>query len=513
MPYPGAHDRQSTAIIHADSGRTLSYGELDDRSNALARYLRDAGLKTGSTIAFISPNGPEVYEVYWSGLRSGLYITGVNHNLTAAEAAFILQDSGAEALIVSADKAALAQATLKLAPGVRVALAYGGEVSGFLDYEEALAKGAASEPLAEQPRGADMLYSSGTTGRPKGVRPPLPSLQVDELGELNTVVFHRFYGFDDKTVFYSAAPSYHAAPLRFGMVTHAWGGTLVLRGGFDPEQALADIERFSVTTAQFVPTMFVRLLKLPEETRHRYDLSSLKTVIHAAAPCPVEVKRRMIEWWGPIIHEYYSSTEANGATFIDSQAWLDHPGSVGKAAVGTIHICDEGGRELAAGDIGTVFFERDIVPFEYHNDEEKTRSTQHPEHETWTTTGDIGYVDDEGYLYLTDRKAFTIISGGVNIYPQEVEDALALHPAVADVAVIGLPDEDWGQQVTAVVQVADGQEVGDLLAEEIVEFLSERLARFKLPRRVIFDQDLPRMPTGKLAKGKLVERYSTQPTP
>jgi len=301
---------------------------------------------------------------------------------------------------------------------------------------------------------------------------------------------------------------YHAAPLRFGATIQSTGGTVVMMHRFDPEQALAAIEHYRITHSQWVPTMFVRMLKLGEETKKRYDVSSLRVAIHAAAPCPVEVKQAMIDWWGPVLYEYYSSSEANGITFINPQQWLERPGSVGVAGLGTIHICDDDGHELAPNEVGTVYFERDYVPFEYHNDPGKTQGAQHPEHETWTTTGDLGYVDDAGFLYLTDRKSFMIISGGVNIYPQEIEDVLTLHDAVYDVAVIGVPDDEMGESVFAVVQPAPGTEPSDALAEELLVHVRGRIARYKTPRRLVFSDDLPRTPTGKLVKHRLRERYA-----
>ncbi|BDT98963.1 acyl-CoA synthetase [Nocardia sputorum] len=508
--YPGAHvDRfpGKPAIVRAETGEVLTYRELEENSVRLARHLHDAGLRKGDHVALLSGNDPKIYEVYWAALRTGLYITAVNRHLSPSEISYIVNDCGARALIVSAGVADAAEQIVAQTPAVDIRLAFGGPVQGYKSYEDARAA-ASPEPLPDQPRGADMLYSSGTTGRPKGIEQPLSDRQVgDAPGDTYTAIFGPLYGFDTETVYLSPAPLYHAAPLRFGGVVHALGGTLVIMEKFDAEQALAAIQRYRVTHSQWVPTMFVRMLKLDAAVRARYDVSSLRVAVHAAAPCPVDVKRAMIDWWGPILHEYYASTEANGATFIDSEQWLRKPGSVGTAGLGTIRVCGDDGAELRPGEIGTIYFERDAVPFAYHNDPAKTAEAVHPDHPTWTTTGDIGYVDEDGYLFLTDRKAFMIISGGVNIYPQEVEDALALHPKVLDVAVIGVPDEEMGESVMAVVQPAPGAEPGPELAAELRDYLRERIAHYKVPRSFDFADDLPRTPTGKLVKGKLRQRY------
>ncbi|MGH3725055.1 MAG: acyl-CoA synthetase [Mycobacterium sp.] len=506
--YPGTHASQfpdKPAVVMAASGATLTYGELDEQSRRLARFWHDAGLRRGDHVAMLSDNVPEVFVVYWAALRSGLYITMVNHHLAPAEISYIVNDSGSTALVVSAGVREQAEAILGDIPAVTVRLALGGEVPGYDSYENALSNTTA-EPLPSQPAGSDMLYSSGTTGRPKGIKIPLPDRQIDEPGS-PLAVFAQLYGFDTDTVYLSPAPTYHAAPLRFSGVVQSMGGTVVVMDRFDPEGALAAIEKHRITHSQWVPTMFVRMLKLPKEIRDRYDVSTLKVAIHAAAPCAVEVKHSMIDWWGPVLHEYYSSTEGNGVTFIDSATWLKRPGSVGYPAVGVLHICDDEGTELPVGQAGLVYFERDELPFAYHNDDEKTRSACHPDHATWTTTGDIGYVDDAGFLFLTDRKAFMIISGGVNIYPQEIENALALHPAVLDVAVIGVPDSEMGESVKAVVQPEDPSADQELLAAELTEYLRERIARYKVPRSFDFTATLPRTPTGKLAKGLLRQKY------
>lgn len=508
--YPGAHAVTSphkAAVVVAETGETLSYRDLEDRSRRLARHLFDSGLRRGDHLAVLTDNNPRIFEVYWAAMRSGLYLTAVNRHLSPDEIAYIVNDCGAQALVASG---ALRDVATAILPTIDVAvrLTFGGDVSGYESYEDALAT-ASTIPLPSQPRGADMLYSSGTTGRPKGIKPPLPHTQIDEPGDIYTAVFGPMYGFGPDTVYLSPAPIYHAAPLRFGGIVQALGGTVVMMQRFDAEGALAAIDRYAITHSQWVPTMFVRLLKLPSVIRENYDVSTLRVAVHAAAPCPADVKHAMIDWWGPILYEYYSSTEGNGITFIDSSQWLSHPGSVGQAAVGVIHVCDDKGAEIPTGEIGTVFFERDTVTFEYHNDDAKTVAAQHPAHPTWSTTGDVGYVDDEGYLYLTDRKSFMIISGGVNIYPQEIENALTLHPKVFDVAVIGIPDPDMGEQIKAVVQPS-ADVVGDrALADELADYLRARIAHYKIPKSFDFVDALPRTPTGKLVKRFLLETHST----
>ncbi|MGW0036714.1 acyl-CoA synthetase [Gordonia sp. NPDC003376] len=506
--YPGTIARSHPdhpAVIIAETGQTLTFGQLDDRSRNLAAALVDAGLQRGDVVALLSDNAAEVFETFWATQRSGMYLTAVNWHLTADEAAYIVNDSGAKALIASGQLADLGHAVAELAPAARVRAAFGPPIEGFVDYEDFV--GASSGTLDAQPAGSVMLYSSGTTGKPKGIKPPLPDRAVDEPGDPYIAMFQHLYGFDETDIYYSPAPVYHTAPLRWGGIIHALGGTVVMAQRFDPEESLRHIEKYRVTAAQMVPTMFIRMLKLDPEVRSRHDLSSLTELVHAAAPCPPEVKRQMIDWVGPIVDEYYSSTEANGVTFINSQEWLEHEGSVGRPGLGVIHICDDHGAELPVGEIGSIYFEREVLPFTYHGDPDKTAEAQHPDHPTWTAAGDIGYVDDEGYLYLTDRKSFMIISGGVNIYPQEIENLLALHPAVDDIAVIGVPDPEMGEQVKAVVKVSEGIDPSDALAAELIAYVRERMSHYKAPKSVDFVDDLPRTPTGKLVKGKLKSRY------
>jgi fatty-acyl-CoA synthase len=380
-----------------------------------------------------------------------------------------------------------------------------GLVPGFDDYEAELAAQPAAR-LPVEPRGDFMFYSSGTTGRPKGiVRAPPTRLVEDE--DPGRALYEGLFGFSAETVYLSPAPLYHSAPVAWSTNVHVYGGTAVVMEHFDAEQALSLIERYRVTHSQWVPTMFTRLLKLPDDVRGRYDLSSHRLAIHAAAPCPVEVKQRMIEWWGPILGEYYAGSELNGFTWVDSATWLEHPGTVGKPLLGTLHICDDEGHELPPGEVGIVYFELPEMPFRYHNDEAKTRGSQHPEHGGWSRLGDVGYVDEMGFLFLTDRKDFMIISGGVNIYPQEIEDVLVVHPKVADVAVFGVPNEEFGEEVKAVVQPAEGVAPSDELAAELNAFCRDHLAHYKCPRSFDFTDELPRLPTGKLYKRLLRDAY------
>jgi acyl-CoA synthetase (AMP-forming)/AMP-acid ligase II len=504
---PGDDDDQAaTRLSHAEPTR-LSYAELNARSIRLARLLSDRGLKPGDTLAILAENHPRYFEVFWAALRSGLYLTAVNWHLAPNEVAYQVRDSGARALVATRRFGGLAAQAAAEVPACRIRLMVDGVVNGFESYEDTVAT-VSAEPLATEPVGEVMLYSSGTTGRPKGIQRPLADRQVTDPERRRLSLFGELLlGWTEDLVYLCPAPLYHAAGLQWSGAVHEVGGTLVILEKFDPEQLLAVIERERVTHVQVVPTMLVRLLKLPDEVRRRYDLSSLVSVLHAAAPCAPDVKRAMIDWLGPIIDEYYAATEASGLTFIGSADWLAHPGSVGRALVGVPHICDEAGDELPPGVPGLLFFEQETTPFEYHGDPEKTKASRHPAHPNWTTTGDVGYLDEDGYLYLTDRKSFMIISGGVNIYPAEVEAALIMHPKVADVVVFGLPDPEMGEYVHAVVAPAAGVEPSDELAEELRAYARASVAHYKVPRAFAFRPELPRMPTGKLNKLRLREEY------
>jgi fatty-acyl-CoA synthase len=506
---PGGHARTTPdkpAVVMADSGVVLTYRALDDGSARLARWFAGQGLRRGDHVALFMENHLRFLEIVWAALRSGLYMTAINRYLTRDEAAYVVNDCGAKVLISSFARADVAGELPRLLPGRPGLLMLGGTVAGWTSFEAAVDTLPAG-PLAEEWLGDTMLYSSGTTGRPKGVKRAAMDVKVAE--GFRMVETFTGYGFSRDMVYLSPAPLYHAAPLSYTTAVLRFGGTVVVMPRFDALDSLRLIEQVRVTHSQWVPTMFIRMLKLPEADRTRHDLSSHVCAIHAAAPCPVEVKQRMIAWWGPILQEYYAGTEANGITRITSEEWLAHPGSVGQAKVGILHICDENGDEQKTGEPGLIYFEREAMPFEYHNDKAKTAAARHPAHGNWSTLGDIGYVDADGYLYLTDRRAFMIVSGGVNIYPQAIEDALVTHPRVRDVAVVGVPDADLGEAVKAIVEPAEGEVPGPELASELLAFLRPRIARYMLPRSIDFIDEMPRLPTGKLYKQGLRERYMT----
>jgi long-chain acyl-CoA synthetase len=489
------------AIIMAGSGQTISYGQLEANSNRAAHLFRSLGLGHGDTIAICMENRAEFFDLCWGAQRAGLVYVAISNRLTASEIDYILGDSGAQALFASPY---LGDTLDQLQSPVKRYLV-GGEKAGWTSLDAALTDMPAT-PVADERAGTDMLYSSGTTGRPKGVRLPLPEdPAIDAISPLSMIAAAAFT-FTGDSIYLSPAPLYHAAPLRWCMAVHRLGGTVVVMEKFDPEAALAAIERYGITDSQWVPTHFARMLKLPDEIRSKYDHSTLKCAVHAAAPCPVPIKRAMIDWWGPVVREYYAGTEGNGFTFISSEDWLAHPGSVGRPLNAVIHICDENGEEVSVGDEGVIYFESESQ-FSYHNDPVKTAESRHPQHPTWSMLGDVGKVDEEGFLYLTDRKSFMIISGGVNIYPQEIENLLVSHPKVADAAVIGAPDDDMGERVVAIVQPLDWAAAGEELADELKTYLRQSLSGVKMPKQIDFREELPRHATGKLYKRLLRDEY------
>ena len=506
--HPSIHartDPERPAYVMAATGETVTYGQLDARSNQGAQLFRALGLAVGDVIAILMDNNPRFFEIAWAAQRAGLYYACVSCKLTVGEAAYILEDCAARVLIVSAGVGPLID---ELPGRLRdVELFMVGEARAPYRSFEAARAAMPETPIADQTAGSDMLYSSGTTGRPKGVKPALTGGPVEAPAALATLA-QQMFGFRPGCAYLSPAPLYHAAPLRWCMSVHRLGGTVVVMEKFDPEQCLALIETHRIDCAQFVPTHFVRMLKLPQAVRARYDVSSLQAAIHAAAPCPIAVKEQMIEWWGPVIHEYYAGTEGNGFCWISAADWLTHKGSVGKALIGQVRICDDDGEPLPLRAEGTVYFAGG-APLSYHNAPEKV--AQGTNRRGWTTLGDVGWLDDEGYLYLTDRKSFMIISGGVNIYPQEVEDLLIGHPKVADAAVVGAPDEEMGETVVAVIQPLDWADAGDPLREELFAYVRARISHVKAPRIIDFMAELPRQPTGKLYKRLIRDAYWGRP--
>jgi long-chain acyl-CoA synthetase len=492
-----------TAVVSPDGG-SVTYAELAAAADRYGRGLQSMGLEPGDSIVLMLPNGADLLAAYFAAIQTGLYVVTVNWHLVGAEVAYIVEDSGAKAFIAHerfAEAASDAAARSGLPSAARFAV---GEVPGF----QPLANLGADEP-AKRPdvrtTGSPMLYTSGTTGRPKGVRRPLSGADPDDVPAANAWFFGVFglKPFDDH-VHLCGSPLYHTAVLNFVSISIQFGHAAVLMDRWGAEEMLRLIERHRVTHSHMVPTQFHRLLALPQETRERYDVSSLRTMIHGAAPCPQEVKRAMLDWWGPVVVEYYAATEGGGTTIMADE-WLRKPGSVGKPWPGSVvSVLGDDGEELPAGEIGTVYMQMGGSTFEYHNDKKKTREARVGD---LFTLGDVGYLDSDGYLYLCDRRNDMIISGGVNIYPAEIENALSVHDKVADVAVFGVPHDDWGEEVKAVVQPAEGVTAGDELSAELLAYAKERLAKFKVPRSIDYIDELPRDPNGKLYKRKLRDPY------
>ena len=490
------------AYVMSSSGHTVTYKALDDTSNQGAQLFRKLGLKRGDHVAILLENHERFLQICLAAMRSGIYFTAISYRLQHAEVEYIVNDCQAKVFITSRDRETVVEQLVGKMPKIEHSYMLDGVIAGFESWEQSIAEMPCSK-IADESTGASMLYSSGTTGRPKGVLKPLPEGEFGaDDGSPN--LFALLYGASEESIYLSPAPLYHAAPLTFTMGFLLGGTTCIIMPHFEPEAALQAIEEYKVTHSQWVPTMFIRMLKLGDEDRLKYNMSSLECAIHAAAPCPVQVKEQMINWWGPVINEYYAGTEGNGFVAINSEEWLAHKGSVGRSLTALLHIVGEDGEDVSAGEIGTIYFEGG-GEFEYYNDKEKTAESRHAK--GWSTLGDVGYVDEEGYLYLTDRKSYMIISGGVNIYPQEAENLLVTHPRVMDVAVFGVPNADFGEEVKAVVQPKDWADVGPEFEEELIEFCRSQLSHIKCPRSVDFEKELPRHPTGKLYKRLLKDRY------
>ncbi len=497
------------AYIMAGSGAVVTYGQLNDRTNQCAQLFRSLGVQAGDHIAILMENDVRFLEVCWAAQRSGLIFTAISTHLSHEEAAYILDNCDAILLVASRRMAGLASAACARTPRVKHRLMVNGDVAGFVSYETSRGEQPA-RPIVDECAGIDMLYSSGTTGRPKGVTVEFDPKDITSIQPALRGLI-KMFNFTADTVYLSTAPLYHAAPLRFNMMTMFQGGTAIIMEKFDAATALELVRDYRITHSQWVPIMFSRMLALADSVRQQADVSSMQCAIHAAAPCPVAVKQAMIDWWGPIVYEYYGSTEAIGISVITPLEWLTHKGSVGRAIVGKARIVDEQtGEELPIGQTGTLYFS-DGPGVKYHKDPEKTASIRNSK--GWISVGDIGYLDQEGYIYLTDRQAFMIISGGVNIYPQETEHVLMSHPKVADVAVIGVPNQEFGEEVKAVIQLREPRDACDSLAGELIRFCRERISHIKCPRSIDFMEMLPRLDNGKLYKQKLKERYGSQVSP
>ncbi|MEN7342029.1 MAG: acyl-CoA synthetase [Pseudomonadota bacterium] len=504
-PYHHAAARPAhPAIVMAGSGLSMSYGELDAKSNQVAHLFRALGLKARDRVALQLENTLDYMAIVFGAQRCGLIYTPISTHLLRDEVAYIVNNCGARVFIGSAKIAKVAAEVREDAPAVETFLMLHEAIEGFDSFEDAIAN-QPTTPVADEEAGIQMLYSSGTTGRPKGVLSNRPTgTAIDDPLPLPLALVQAF-GINEQSRYLSTAPLYHAAPLTFVTISLCLGATVVIMEKFDAENALKAIEQHAITHSQWVPIMFVRMLKLPHEVRERYSLDSLQVAIHAAAPCPVDVKHEMIKWFGPRIAEYYASTEGAGFTAIDSANWLTHPGSVGPPRSGQIHILDDDGNALPTGEVGTVYFSGNPTKFEYYDEPDKTAASYTDQ--GWATVGDVGYLDEDGFLYLTDRKHYMIISGGVNVYPQEVEDLLIVHEAVADAAVFGVPHPEFGEAVHAVVQLRDVEVVDDDMESRLIAYLRERLSHIKVPKAIDFSRQLPRHDNGKLYKRRLLETY------
>lgn len=494
-------------LTQAETGASYTAGEIAGNAKRITQWLAAEGLQPEATIAVLLENRREIVELVLGAREAGLYVAVISTHLKPAEVAYIVQDSGSQRLFVSSATWENAQAAA-LAQSI-ACYSVDEDTEGIPSLQRTLDTATAPEVnLSQRPLGRDLLYSSGTTGRPKGIKKPLLASIFRHQSDPEVAAWQRNMHFEAGAVYLSPAPLYHAAPLRYTLRTLDVGGSAIIMSRFDPEQALATIDRYQVTHSQWVPTMLGRMLKLPQEVKTRYRLTSHKVAIHAAAPCPVAVKQGILDWWGDILFEYYAGSEGCGTTMITAQEWRAKPGSVGKAISGQLRILNDGGTELGIGEIGRVYFSGG-APFEYLNDPVKTREAINER--GWATYGDIGYVDADGFLFLSDRRADLILSGGVNIYPQEIENALAQHPDVYEVAVVGVPNEDFGEQAMAVVVLKHGTEANEATARAIVALALPSLSKMKCPQRLVFDNDLPRLETGKLLRRVLKERFKHDP--
>jgi long-chain acyl-CoA synthetase len=489
-------------------GDEVSAGELLASANQLVHGLRKLGLQTGDAIAAVLPNGREVFELYLAALQAGWYLVPINHHLVGPEIAYIVGDCEAKVFVGHerfADACEAAADELAFPKEGRITVGTSGRgIAGFRPYEE-LKAGQPADLPPERTTGAVMNYTSGTTGKPKGVRRPLPGIDPDDAA-LSFGGILLMFGVQphDDNVHIVGSPLYHTAVLVFAGGSLHLGHTLVVMDKWTPEGFLDCIQRYRVTTTHMVPTQFHRLLALPKEARDQYDVSSLRHMVHAAAPCPPEIKKQMIDWWGNAVDEYYAASEGGG-TIVNAEEWMRKPGTVGKPwPISEIAIFDDDNNRVGPNQTGTVYMAMGTGNFEYYKDKEKTEKNRIGK---FFTVGDIGYLDDDGFLFLCDRKADMIISGGANIYPAEIENVLLTHPKIADAAVFGIPHDDWGEEVKAVVEPAPGVDPGDALADDILEFCAGRLARFKTPKSIDFVAEMPRDPNGKLYKRKLRDPY------
>ena len=503
--YLSMHAQQSpgsTACVLAESGEQTSYATLEATTNQIAHLFRNLGLGVGDGIVVMVQNHTRFYQLFWAAHRAGLYFTPISWHSKADEAKYIIENSGAKAFVAAARFAEVAQAANQSLPNDLICLSILGAIEGFDDLEHEM-QGCEERPIADETAGRELLYTSGTTGRPKGVKFPLSGQPIAETAPDDLSYSAEGYG-PGATVL-APGPLYHASPLMASRAMHRFGGRVLIVDKFDAEAILRYIETYKVTHLICVPTHFVRMLNLPDSVRKKYDVSSVKLIMHTGAPCPIETKHEMIEWFGPIIVEYYGGTERIGGAIIRSEEWLKRPGSIGRSVAGTAYVVDESDWSvLPAGETGVLYFDAGET-FSYHDDEEKTQKMHSPQ--GWRTLGDIGRMDEDGYIYLSDRKSNMIISGGVNIYPQEAENRLVSHPKVADAAVFGIPNEAFGEEVKAVVQPLPGVEAGAGLEAELIAYCKQTLAGFKCPRSIDFSDELPRMDNGKLYKQALKQRY------